>query len=88
MVTNCLLLIDDGSMSSQLREKNLDRLKYDTDCKIMLISLKCGSLGLNLTSANHVILTDIWWNPAVEGNKINKQINNDLTMIYYRSSCR
>ena len=36
---------DDGSMSNQLREKSLTTLKYDPKCTVMLISLKCGSLG-------------------------------------------
>ncbi|CEP07015.1 hypothetical protein [Parasitella parasitica] len=62
----------DGSMSSILREKSLERLKYDRHCTVMLISLKCGSLGLNLTSANRVILMDIWWNPALEEQAIDR----------------
>lgn len=62
----------DGSMSSMLREKSLERLKYDRHCTAMLISLKCGSLGLNLTSANRVILMDIWWNPALEEQAIDR----------------
>lgn len=62
----------DGSMSSMLREKSLERLKYDRYCTVMLISLKCGSLGLNLTSANRVILMDIWWNPALEEQAIDR----------------
>ena len=32
----------------------------------MVLSLKAGGVGLNLTSANHVIHFDRWWNPAVE----------------------
>ena len=31
----------------------------------MLISLKAGGVGLNLTAADHVFLCDPWWNPAV-----------------------
>jgi SNF2 family DNA or RNA helicase len=34
--------------------------------KIIIISLKAGGTGLNLTAANHVIHYDLWWNPAVE----------------------
>jgi SNF2 family DNA or RNA helicase len=33
---------------------------------VMLISLRAGGTGLNLTSADHVFLLDPWWNPAVE----------------------
>ena len=32
----------------------------------MLLSLKAGGTGLNLTAANHVVHLDRWWNPAVE----------------------
>jgi non-specific serine/threonine protein kinase len=32
----------------------------------MVISIKAGGYGLNLTAANHVIHFDRWWNPAVE----------------------
>jgi len=32
----------------------------------MIVSLKAGGTGLNLTAANHVIHYDLWWNPAVE----------------------
>ncbi|MDQ1200678.1 SNF2 family DNA or RNA helicase [Rhodococcus sp. SORGH_AS303] len=33
---------------------------------IMVLSLKAGGTGLNLTAANHVVHLDRWWNPAVE----------------------
>ncbi|MDD3654617.1 MAG: DEAD/DEAH box helicase [Desulfotomaculaceae bacterium] len=36
------------------------------DCNVFILSLKAVGLGLNLTSANHVIHFDRWWNPAVE----------------------
>ncbi|MGO2645076.1 MAG: DEAD/DEAH box helicase [Lactococcus cremoris] len=35
-----------------------------------LVSLKAGGVGLNLTSADVVILVDLWWNPAVEEQAI------------------
>ena len=34
--------------------------------KVFLLSLKVGGVGLNLTGADHVIIVDPWWNPAVE----------------------
>lgn len=33
---------------------------------VILISFKAGSTGLNLTCCNNVILSDMWWNPALE----------------------
>jgi SNF2 family DNA or RNA helicase len=38
----------------------------ETDIPMMVLSLKAGGTGLNLTAANHVIHFDRWWNPAVE----------------------
>ncbi len=38
----------------------------EIDVPIMVLSLKAGGTGLNLTAANHVIHFDRWWNPAVE----------------------
>ncbi len=38
----------------------------DVDVPMMVLSLKAGGTGLNLTAANHVIHFDRWWNPAVE----------------------
>ena len=32
----------------------------------MLVSLRAGGTGLNLTAADHIFLLDPWWNPAVE----------------------
>lgn len=37
--------LDDGSMPNYLREKSLVTLQKDPECTVMLISLKCGSLG-------------------------------------------
>ncbi|OAD66840.1 hypothetical protein PHYBLDRAFT_137145 [Phycomyces blakesleeanus NRRL 1555(-)] len=76
----------DGSMPSQLREKSLEALRTDPECVVMLISLKCGSLGLNLTAANRVILMDIWWNPSVEEQAIDRvhRIGQRLPVHVYR----
>lgn len=45
----------------------IDRFQQDPQGpKIMILSLKAGGVGLNLTRANHVFHFDRWWNPAVE----------------------
>ena len=55
----------DGSMSTGLRNKAVERFNSG-DCNLMLISLKAGGYGLNLTAADFVLHLDPWWNPAVE----------------------
>eukprot|EP01066_Platyproteum_vivax_P000185 Platyproteum_vivax@DN10208_c0_g1_i1.p1 len=40
--------------------------------KILLVSLKAGGVGLNLVSACRVYLTDLWWNPAVEAQAMER----------------
>jgi non-specific serine/threonine protein kinase len=48
------------------RRVPVDSFQADPDIPLMLISLKAGGVGLNLTAADYVILFDPWWNPAVE----------------------
>ena len=59
-------------MLLQARKKSLAQFSEDSNTKIMLISLMAGSVGLNLVSANNVILVDPWWNPAVEEQAIER----------------
>jgi SNF2 family DNA or RNA helicase len=54
----------DGSMKNDLREASLSRLRNDKSCRVLLCSLKCGSLGLNLTAATRVIILEPFWNPV------------------------
>lgn len=54
--------------------------------KIMLISLRAGGVGLNLISANTVIMCDPWWNEAVENQAINRafRIGQKRKVMVYR----
>ena len=56
----------DGRMNSREREHALRAIADDPYAKVMLVSMKAGGVGLNITSCNHVILFDPWWNPYVE----------------------
>ncbi|KAI9357309.1 SNF2 family N-terminal domain-containing protein [Zopfochytrium polystomum] len=69
---HCKFVRYDGSMPNNLREKSLTAFKEDSSVKVCLISLMCGSLGLNLTSANNVILFDVWWNPMIEDQAVDR----------------
>ncbi|CAM9160862.1 unnamed protein product [Scytosiphon promiscuus] len=62
----------DGTMSQQRRESALKSFATDESIAVMLVSLKAGGVGLNLTSASTVILLDPWWNPAVEEQAIDR----------------
>jgi SNF2 family DNA or RNA helicase len=53
-------------MAPKEREVALEKIKNNSAIKVILISFKAGSTGLNLTACNHVILVDMWWNPALE----------------------
>lgn len=59
-------LIYHGSVNQQARSDIVNRFQNDPASRIMLVSLKAGGLGLNLTAASRVIHYDLWYNPAVE----------------------
>ncbi len=58
----------------------------DAGPPVMLISLKAGGTGLNLTAADHVFLLDPWWNPAVEDQAADRahRIGQDKSVMVYR----
>jgi SWI/SNF-related matrix-associated actin-dependent regulator of chromatin subfamily A3 len=62
----------DGTMSASQRDAVLRSLEQDKDCKIMLASLGVCAVGLNLTAANQVILSDTWWAPAIEDQAVDR----------------
>jgi SNF2 family DNA or RNA helicase len=57
---------------------------------VMLVSLKAGGTGLNLTAADHVFLMDPWWNPAVEDQAADRahRIGQDRPVMVYRMVAR
>ena len=62
---------DDGKMRKDQRDKMLHSFRT-TSMPVLLVSLKSGSVGLNLTSASRVIMLDMWWNPAIEDQAIDR----------------
>ncbi|CAG2099976.1 unnamed protein product, partial [Medioppia subpectinata] len=55
-----------GSMTITQRAAAIKEFNENPDITIFLISLKAGGVALNLTAAEQVFLMDLWWNPAVE----------------------
>lgn len=76
----------DGQTPREERKTLVDKFNKNSKIKVFLISLKAGGLGLNLTSADYVILLDPWWNPAVEQQAIDRshRIGQKRTVISYR----
>ncbi len=68
------------------RQERVERFQNDPACKLFLISLKAGGLGLNLTAAEYVFLLDPWWNPAVEAQAIDRahRIGQTRQVFAYR----
>ena len=59
-------LVLHGSVAVGKRKKIIEQFQSPHYIPFMVLSLKAGGIGLNLTEANHVVHFDRWWNPAVE----------------------
>ena len=55
-----------GAVPKRRREEIVDSFQSDGGPPVLILTLKAGGVGLNLTAANHVVHYDRWWNPAVE----------------------
>jgi superfamily II DNA or RNA helicase len=79
----------DGSTSAPDREKAIDNFQNNDECRVFLISLKAGGVGLNLTAADYVYIVDPWWNPAVEQQAIDRthRIGQTKNIFAYRMIC-
>jgi SNF2 family DNA or RNA helicase len=79
-------LIYHGGLSQHLRTQAIDKFQSDPSARIMLVSLKAGGLGLNLTAASRVIHYDLWYNPAVENQATDRafRIGQKRTVFVHR----
>ncbi|MEX0987084.1 MAG: DEAD/DEAH box helicase [Bacteroidales bacterium] len=68
------------------RAAQVDKFQGDPECRIFLISLKAGGVGLNLTAADYVFILDPWWNPAAELQALSRahRIGQDKNVFVYR----
>ena len=86
------LLAEQGIASCRLDGSTRDRAGVVASFQsaagppVMLLSLKAGGTGLNLTAADHVFLLDPWWNPAVEDQAADRahRIGQDKPVMVYR----
>lgn len=75
-----------GSLNVSQREQLIEDFQNNKDTKVMILSLKAGGTGLNLTSATNVIHYDLWWNPAVEDQATDRtyRIGQDKNVMVHR----
>ena len=78
-----------GGLGRSARDQMVDSFQKGKGRGAMVLSLKAGGTGLNLTAANHVVLYDRWWNPAVEDQARDRvwRIGQKNTVIAHRLIC-
>jgi non-specific serine/threonine protein kinase len=76
----------DGSMTATRRSREVRAFEKKDGARLFLLSLRAGGIGINLTSADYVVLFDPWWNPAVESQAIDRthRIGQTRKVIAYK----
>jgi superfamily II DNA or RNA helicase len=77
-----------GKVSVPHRQRMVDAFQAG-ELEVLVLSLKAGGTGLNLTAATHVIHYDRWWNPAVEDQASDRawRIGQDKAVQIHRMVC-
>ena len=83
-------LVLHGGTPVQRRQGLVQRFQEDDRVPFMVLSLKAGGTGLNLTAASHVIHFDRWWNPAVENQATDRafRIGQQKNVLVHKFVCR
>jgi len=89
-------LADEGisalSMTGATRNRKalVDRFQNDNDTMALVMTLKTGGVGLNLTAADRIFIFDPWWNLAAENQAIDRthRIGQKNTVFCYKLICR
>jgi superfamily II DNA or RNA helicase len=78
-----------GGLSRTARDRLIADFQATEGAGALVLSLKAGGTGLNLTAASHVVLYDRWWNPAVEDQARDRawRIGQTRTVICHRLIC-
>ncbi|HWG74987.1 MAG TPA: DEAD/DEAH box helicase [Acidimicrobiales bacterium] len=78
-----------GGLARGARDRLVSEFQSGTGPGALVLSLKAGGAGLNLTAASHVVLYDRWWNPAVEDQARDRawRIGQTKTVISHRLVC-
>jgi len=78
-----------GGLSRGVRDNMIAEFQARKGPAALVLSLKAGGTGLNLTAASHVVLYDRWWNPAVEDQARDRawRIGQERTVVSHRLVC-
>lgn len=78
-----------GGLTRGVRDQLIADFQAGTGAGALVLSIKAGGSGLNLTAANHVVLYDRWWNPAVEDQARDRawRIGQTSTVMCHRLVC-
>ena len=79
-----------GGLSMEARNLEIEKFRTNPDVKAFILSIKAGGVGLNLEVAQRVIMYDLWWNPAVEDQAIDRahRIGQTSTVNVFRMVCK
>jgi len=79
-----------GGMSGAAREAAMATFARDPERRVMVLSLRAGGIGLNLTAASAVFHFDRWWNPAVEDQATDRafRIGQNNNVLVHKFVCR
>ncbi len=88
-VTGVPISCYDGSLNRGARDRLISEFQRGEGPGALVLSLKAGGTGLNLTAASHVVLYDRWWNPAVEDQARDRawRIGQTRTVVSHRLVC-
>jgi hypothetical protein len=78
-----------GGLARGVRDRIVADFQSSEGPGALVLSLKAGGTGLNLTAASHVVLFDRWWNPAVEDQARDRawRIGQTRTVVSHRLVC-
>ena len=79
-----------GGTPVKKRSQIVEEFQSDRYVPFIVLSVKAGGTGLNLTKANHVIHFDRWWNPAVENQATDRafRIGQTKNVMVHKLVCK
>ncbi|MCP5157633.1 MAG: DEAD/DEAH box helicase [Ectothiorhodospiraceae bacterium] len=83
-------LVLHGATAVGKRRQLVESFQADDGPPFLVLSLKAGGVGLNLTAASHVVHFDRWWNPAVENQATDRafRIGQHRNVVVHKFVCR